>query len=682
MKNKKTSLFVQIVSILLLISIVPSLILTIITTNVTNKSMENSLGAYSQKIIDQLTYNVNYSKELVDLSIAQILSDSNIINYAGIVSTLDKSNRRILTNELDKKMFTLIGKDNFINGVYFMSNDELLYNLNSSKNITPNLRNLKAYLTSPDFLKSDTYNLMKSAKPSENTWLYIRDKEVQGIYVINKFSSLDNAMLIFCINGNYYDDILKVASIKAGIPIVLLDNNQSIIFSDSLVADPENFISSRVDTMNHIKSSAEKSGTFMQNNKNLVSYATCTNGWTLLIDAPISILMKELRHVMLYVFIISIIFIIILILLCIKVVKRISAPIVKICSYMEEVEKGNLQLADTIKKDLKSPNREIDLLINGFVNMIGTIKTLINDAKSVTRLVDQNAKELTAVAENTASSAHDVELAIGNISSGAQKQNMQIQTAISTISTLSENINQVGIMIDQIYESSKYTIAMSEKTKVELDTLLESANNTIHISHTVNEHVNDLGNEAINISNIVDIVRNINDQTNLLALNAAIEAARAGEQGKGFAVVADEVRKLSYQTQAAIDTIAKTLDRIQLKKKITVSETSKSIAAANHQLPIVTSTAETFNNIVNHMIDASEKIENVTRLLNDLIVEKDEVVKSVNDVAIIAEQSASVTQEVEAESITQTQHASNIIEMSSQLTSSIKTLKDTYSKFN
>jgi methyl-accepting chemotaxis protein len=685
MKNKKISFFIQILSILLVVSILPSLIITLVTSNVTNKSMKDSLGAYSQKIIDQLTYNINYSKEMVDLSIEQTLSDSNIISYSNSFSSSDESTKRMLQNELDKKMFTLIGKDKLINGIYFMSEDQLVYNINSPKNVTPNLKNLKSYLSSPEFLKSDTYSFMKSAVPSQNTWLYIHDEGVEGTYIINKFGSSDNSknsILIFCINGEYYDNILKVASIKDGIPLILLDSNQSIIFSDTAIADKQSFIALRTEAIDYIKNAPETSGTFIHDNKNLISFAICENGWTIIIDAPISILMSELHQVMSYVLIFSILFILVLILVSIMFIRRISNPIVKICAYMEEVEKGNLQLTERIQRELKSPNKEIDLLINGFSNMIGTIKSLISDAKSVTLSVDQNAKGLVTVAQNTSSSAHDVELAVSSIASGAQEQNTQIQNTLSSISSLSENINAVGHMITKIYEASKSTIEMSQKTESELHLLLENANHSISISHIVNEHVTDLGNEAINISTIVELVRSINQQTNLLALNAAIEAARAGEQGKGFAVVADEVRKLSYQTQGAIDTISKTIEKIHSKKQVALLEMEKSITAANKQLPIVTATTDTFTTIVVQMQDVTEKIESVTKLLENLIVEKDEAVKTINDVAFIVEQAVSVTEEVEAESAVQTQYANHIIDMSSELAVSIKTLKDTYSKFN
>ncbi|MDF2804503.1 MAG: methyl-accepting chemotaxis sensory transducer [Anaerocolumna sp.] len=107
----------------------------------------------------------------------------------------------------------------------------------------------------------------------------------------------------------------------------------------------------------------------------------------------------------------------------------------------------------------------------------------------------------------------------------------------------------------------------------------------------------------------------------------------------------------------------------------------KSITAANKQLPIVTATTDTFNMIVVQMQDVTEKIESVTKLLENLMLEKDEAVKTINEVAFIVEQAVSVTEEVEAESVVQTQYANHIIDMSSELAASIKTLKDTYSKF-
>ena len=458
-----------------------------------------------------------------------------------------------------------------------------------------------------------------------------------------------------------------------------MDNTQKVIFSDKELDDKALFSAAHQASLDLIATNEAPSGTFLQNNS-LISYAHCPNGWTAFINAPLSVLMKDFYSLLSYILIISIVIIIILILFCIQFARSISKPIVRICSYMTRVSEGDLDFPET--KNIKIPNKEIQLLVHGFNEMTNTLKNLIADAKQVTQSVEVGTQALTHAAENTLNSAYDVETAIQNITRGSQEQNAQIEEANSLITHLSSNINTITSMIHTVYTTSRETFTLSETTKGELSTLVTSAHHTIDISQGVNEHVTDLGNEINSIRKILDIVHGINDQTSLLSLNAAIEAAKAGANGKGFSVVADEIRKLSYQTLEAISTISNTLDKIYTKKEITLSSMEKTVSSIESQLPIATKATETFNTIMFKMEDVTSDMQKVTELLQTIIQEKDATLQAINDISIIIEQAVSVTEEVSAESATQTQSANTINQMSQNLASSIEVLKNTYSKFN
>ncbi|PHV69392.1 hypothetical protein CS063_16045 [Sporanaerobium hydrogeniformans] len=678
MNKKKFSLFIQVTSILLIISILPPTLLIGLMTTTTTNVMQDSVGAYSQKLMDQLNYTIDYSNTAVNTSIDQILSSSNIINFANSIHAASPSQKTLLGNEMDKKMFSLLGQDQFINGIYFISNNTLQYNINSTKNITPNLRNLKPYFSSSEFYDSTYYESIKNVPFDQNTWLYIDQPSIAGVYVIRPISGVITSYIVFAINGTYYDEVLKVTSIHDEISIVLLDDQRQVVFSDKELPDKALFSNEHQESLDYIRESEAPSGTFIKNN-NLISYARCTNGWIAFIDAPLKVLMKDLYSMLSFTLIISILFVVILLIFSIGFVKSISKPIVRICNYMGEVSKGRLDFPEISR--IKIPNKEIQLLINGFTNMTDTLKHLINNAKSMTTSVEESTKALTHSAESTLISSQDVETAIQNITIGAQEQNAQVQEATSLITQLSSNINTISSMIHTVYLASEATISMSKKTKGELLTLVDSANHTIDISHNVNDHILDLGNEVNNIRKILDIVTGINDQTSLLSLNAAIEAARAGANGKGFAVVSDEIRKLSYQTQDAIDTIARTLDIIYTKKDITIVGMEKTISSVNSQLPIALTATETFNTIMVKMEEVASDMQKVTKLLETIVKEKDLAMQAIHDISLVIEQAVSITEEVSAESVTQTQAANTISQMSQELATRIQDLKKTYSKF-
>jgi methyl-accepting chemotaxis protein len=224
-------------------------------------------------------------------------------------------------------------------------------------------------------------------------------------------------------------------------------------------------------------------------------------------------------------------------------------------------------------------------------------------------------------------------------------------------------------------------MAMSSTTKGHLDQLSEQTKDTIAISGAVRVQVEELGNEASKISNILSLIKSINDQTNLLSLNAAIEAARAGEAGRSFAVVADEVRKLSYQTEGAIATIGQTIMSIHNKKESTLGELQKATVVFNNQIPIVSAATEAFLHIDKQMGTINKQIECATDTLQEVTIKKEEVVMRMTEVSQIVGQSASVCEEVSAESTQQTYYAQKISHMANKLLESMSDLQRTYSRF-
>ena len=268
---------------------------------------------------------------------------------------------------------------------------------------------------------------------------------------------------------------------------------------------------------------------------------------------------------------------------------------------MEEVGRGNLSISENFIDNIKISNNEMSILINGFTNMVSSLKQLLKDSHEVTDIVEENASILQRVASSTSQSAREVALAVESVAKGAEDQNKQNQESVVLLNDLSNDINNVNTAINKIRDISQATMKMSQDTKESLDTLSDSTNSTIDSATNIYTYVKSLGDEASNISNILNLVKSVNDQTNLLALNAAIEAARNGKYGRGFAVVADEVRNLSYQTQNAINTIANTVKAIHEKKEFAMKEVEKSMEKFNNQLPIVNQTTETFNQIFSEM---------------------------------------------------------------------------------
>jgi len=348
---------------------------------------------------------------------------------------------------------------------------------------------------------------------------------------------------------------------------------------------------------------------------------------------------------------------------------------------MEEVGLGHLNIADQFMEQVKISTHEMSLLVNGFTNMVSSLKQLLKNSHEVTEIVEENASMLQKVAFSTSQSAKEIALAVESVAKGAEEQNIQTQSSVLLLNDLSDDINTVNTAIYKIQDISQTTMKMSQDTKESLEILTDNTKSTINSANNIYTYVKSLGDEASNISKILDLVKSVNDQTNLLALNAAIEAARAGKYGKGFAVVAEEVRNLSDQTQNAINTIANTINAIHEKKEYAMREVEKSMEKFSSQIPIVNQTTKTFDQIFAKMESINKEIHNTTSLLDEVMSKKEKLLLAISEISQVIEQSASIAQEVSAETLMQTQHSDKITEMANALLKSIEDLKHTYSKF-
>src|SRR5690606_22114781 len=177
------------------------------------------------------------------------------------------------------------------------------------------------------------------------------------------------------------------------------------------------------------------------------------------------------------------------------------------------------------------------------------------------------AEELNAVTEDSTRSL--------------QQQNDEIQQAATAVNEMSVAVEEVASNAVQTSEESHNTAASANQGRDQINQVLASMDKLSRTIHTTTDEVQNLAEQTQSINSVLDVIRAVADQTNLLALNAAIEAARAGEHGRGFAVVADEVRALAHRTQQSTGEIEEMINAIQQVTERTVAamEISDTMAA-------------------------------------------------------------------------------------------------------
>jgi methyl-accepting chemotaxis protein len=344
--------------------------------------------------------------------------------------------------------------------------------------------------------------------------------------------------------------------------------------------------------------------------------------------------------------------------------KIIQTRIESMAYIMERIKNRDLSLIPEISEH-EGPNSVSD----SFNNMISELRSIISALKSITNQLVDTAMLLNTDTEAVNRSIDDISATMNEVAHGASEQAAEAERGVNLITNLSQQIQLVFENTNRVVEDSKNMQILNQRGLEAVRTLRESNEQSQSAAAKVMEFITTSAERSKSISEFVNTINNISEQTNLLALNAAIEAARAGEAGRGFAVVADEVRKLADASRNAAEQVEKIMAQIIEDADKATSIINSVNAVMENQVKAVENTNDAFYTIAQGIENIIERIDNISQSIAVMEDDKNNVIDAIQNISSVSQQAAAASQEVAASTLEQ----KSIIE---QLASYSRTLNE------
>lgn len=335
----------------------------------------------------------------------------------------------------------------------------------------------------------------------------------------------------------------------------------------------------------------------------------------------------------------------------VPIARNVSSKVRRVTSYLEEISQGS---GDLTKRIPQSGTDELAELVRQFNSFIGKLQLTIQEVVSAAAPLSHVATELNAVVTQTNSQMSEQRSASQQASHAA----LEVNENIGVVSINTESASQEAALANSKVNEGQMVVNKTAETITKLADDMQAASAV----------VSQLQSDSGSVGMILDVIRGIAEQTNLLALNAAIEAARAGEQGRGFAVVADEVRSLASKTQQSTEEINNLISQLQ-------QNASKAVSSME------TGTDQARESVQQAML-ASEQFASIASSMSNIQAVSSEVAQAVDGQKALAQRIVEHVELVDSISVTADEQTDSLAHSSQSLSNQAEQLHQITSQFN
>ncbi len=335
--------------------------------------------------------------------------------------------------------------------------------------------------------------------------------------------------------------------------------------------------------------------------------------WFVIIEIPTSEIFAPVNNTSLQLVSLNLIVALVLIAVGIWVAMGVARPIMRAAEMLNHIAIGDADLTQKMRVDTQD---EVGQLATSFNHFIGQLHSLITAIAS-------NSQEVHSIAENLTTSSQSTQ-------SNTEEQQQSVDMIATAMNEMGATVHEIARNANETANAARQSAIETENSQSIVNSSIADINSLFEKMQSASKVIQTLAQDVGEISSVLEVIRGISEQTNLLALNAAIEAARAGEQGRGFAVVADEVRTLAKRTQESTEEINSMIQKLQGGAKDAVLAMDEGIDTARssvenadkagESLTTITSAIGMITDLSIQVATATEEQSSVVEELNSHII--------------------------------------------------------------